>query len=112
MKESIENVNTASVTYAVRDTEIDGKLIKEGNILGLIENKINEVGQDIYDVCHKLIDNMVDEDSELITVFYGKDCDEEKAQQFAEEIEQKYSDIDVQFYSGEQPLYYFIVAVE
>ena len=55
---------------------------------------------------------MVDEDSELITVFYGKDCEEEKVQEFAEKIEEKYDDIDVQFYSGEQPLYYFIVSVE
>ncbi|EDS76190.1 DegV protein [Clostridium botulinum C str. Eklund] len=112
MNEAIANVSTASVTYAVRDTEIDGKPIKEGNILGLVENKINEVGEDVYDVCDTLISKMVDEDSELITVFYGKDCEEEKVQEFAEKIEEKYDDIDVQFYSGEQPLYYFIVSVE
>ena len=112
MNDAIENVSTASVTYAVRDTEIDGKPIKEGNILGLVENKINEVGEDVYDVCETLMANMVDEDSELITVFYGKDCEEEKVQEFAEKIEEKYDDIDVQFYSGEQPLYYFIVSVE
>lgn len=112
MNEAIENVKTASVTYAVRDTEIEGKPIKEGNILGLVENKINEVGEDIYNVCETLISNMVNEDSELITVFYGKDCEEEKIRKFIEKIEEKYDDIDVQFYSGEQPLYYFIVSVE
>lgn len=112
MNEAILNVSTASVTYAVRDTEIDGNAIKEGNILGLIENKINEVGKDIYEVCDKVIDDMVNEDSELITIFYGKDCDKEKVEEFASKLENKYPDIDIQSYSGEQPLYYFIASVE
>lgn len=112
MKDVISKVSTGNVTYAVRDTEIDGKIIKEGNILGLIDNKINEVGKDIYEICDKLISNMVNEDSELITIFYGKDCDEEKVEEFVSELENKYSDIDIQSYSGEQPLYYFIISVE
>ncbi|QGU95245.1 DAK2 domain-containing protein [Clostridium bovifaecis] len=112
MKEAISNVISGSVTYAVRDTEIEGKAIKEGNILGLIESKISEVGKDIYEVCEKLLSNMVNEESELITIFYGKDCDEEKVEEFVNELEDKYPDIDIQFYSGDQPLYYFIVSVE
>ncbi|MCY6372369.1 DAK2 domain-containing protein [Clostridium ganghwense] len=112
MNSAIQNVNTASVTYAVRDTEMDGKAIKEGNILGLIEGKISEIGKDIYEICDDIISNMVTEESELITIFYGKDCDEEKVEEFSTKLEEKYPDIDVQCYSGEQPLYYFIVSVE
>jgi uncharacterized protein len=112
MNEAISNVVSGSVTYAVRDTEVEGKVIKEGNILGLIDGKISEVGKDIYEVCNKLLSNMVNEDTELITIFYGKDCDEDKVEEFINILEDKYPDIDIQFYSGGQPLYYFIVSAE
>lgn len=112
LKEAMEMVKTTSVTYAVRDTEVDGKEIKEGNILGLVEGKIKEVGEDPYKVAEDLIDYSVDEDSELITIFYGKDCEEEKVDALIEKLEGKYEDLDVQCYKGEQPLYYFIMSVE
>ncbi len=112
MEQGIDIVKTGSVTYAVRDTEMDGKTIKEGNILGLVEGKIQDVGEDIFGVCENIISSMVDEDSELITVFYGQDCEEEKVKEFIESIQEKYEDADVQYYNGQQPLYYFIVSVE
>ncbi|TPG03729.1 DAK2 domain-containing protein [Clostridium perfringens] len=112
LKEAMEMVKTTSVTYAVRDTEVDGKEIKEGNILGLVGGKIKEVGEDPYKVAEDLIDSLVDEDSELITIFYGKDCEEEKVDALIEKLEGKYEDLDVQCYKGEQPLYYFIMSVE
>jgi DAK2 domain fusion protein YloV len=112
MLEAIGNVNSASVTYAVRDTEMDGQEIKEGNILGMLEGKISKVGTDAYDVCGQLVDEMTTEDSELITIFYGKDCDEDKVKEMISNVEEKYSEIDVQCYKGDQPLYYFIIAVE
>lgn len=112
LKEAMEMVKTTSVTYAVRDTEVDGKEIKEGNILGLVEGKIKEVGEDPYKVAEDLIDSLVDEDSELITIFYGKDCEEGKVDALIEKLEGKYEDLDVQCYKGEQPLYYFIMSVE
>lgn len=112
MIESLSNVTTASVTYAVRDTEMDGKEIKEGDILGLIEGKISEVGTDLYEVSEKLIENAVQDDSELITILYGEDCDEDEVNAFIEKIEEKYSDMDVQAYKGNQPLYYFLISVE
>ena len=112
LKEAMEMVKTTSVTYAVRDTEVDGKEIKEGNILGLVEGKIKEVGEDPYKVAEDLIDSLVDEDSELITIFYGKDCEEEKVDALIEKLEGKYEDLDVQCYKGKQPLYYFIMSVE
>ena len=112
MLEAMSKVTSGSVTYAVRDTEMDGKEIKEGNILGLIEGKISEVGIDIFDVCEKIIENSITENSELITILYGKECNEEEVIAFAGKIEEKYSDLDVQVYNGDQPLYYFIVSVE
>lgn len=112
MTEALARVVSGSVTYAVRDTEMDGKDIKEGDILGLVEGKINEVGRDRYEVCEKIIENVVNEDSELITVFYGNECDEESVNNLMSRLGEKYPDLDVQSYSGEQPLYYFIVSVE
>ncbi|WP_434307535.1 DAK2 domain-containing protein [Clostridium botulinum] len=112
MKEAIKAVATGSITYAVRDTEIDGKIIKENDILGLIEGKISEVGKDIFEVSKAVLEEMIDEDSELISIFYGKDCDEEKIEKFIEELEEKYEDLDIQCYNGKQPLYYFIMSVE
>lgn len=112
MEEGIEGVKSGLVTYAVRDTEIDGKEIKEGNILGLAAKSIVEVGEDIYKVCEGVLGSMVDEDSELITVFYGEDVEEDKVDKFKKDMENKYKDIDVHFYQGKQPLYYFIISVE
>ncbi|WP_097025538.1 DAK2 domain-containing protein [Clostridium peptidivorans] len=112
MNASIENVASGSITYAVRDTEIDDKVIKEGNIIGLREGKIEEIGNDKFEVCKNLIEKMVNEDSELITIFYGEDCDKAQVETFINELEDKYSDIDIQYYEGNQPLYYFIFSVE
>lgn len=112
LKEAMNIVKSASVTYAVRDTEMDGIKIKEGNILGLLEGKIKEVGDSAYTVAETLIDEMTDEDSELITIFYGADCDEAKVEELASKLEEKYEDFDIQCYKGDQPLYYFIIAVE
>lgn len=112
MNESVYLVTSGSVTYAVRDTEMDGIEIKEGNILGLVEGKIKEVGQDPYKVAADLLSEMVTEDSELITVFYGSDSDPSMVEELMESIEEKYSELDVQYYDGGQPLYYFLISVE
>lgn len=108
----MEVVKTASVTYAVRDTEMDGKQIKEGDILGLIEGKISEVGNDVCVVARRLLENLVNDDSELITIFKGKDMKDNDMSMFINEIEEKYSNLDVQYYNGDQPLYYMIMSVE
>ncbi|MBU3142125.1 DAK2 domain-containing protein [Clostridium sp. CF012] len=112
LKEAIKKVATASITYAVKDTETDGNIIKQGNILGLVENKIKEVGTDIYKVCADVIDSMITEDSELITIFYGEDCVTNEVEEFISDLEDKYPNIDIQHYNGKQPLYYFIASVE
>lgn len=112
LMEALELVKTGSVTYAVRDTEMDGIEIKEGNMLGLVESKIKAVGEDYFEVAKEILESMIDEDSELITIFYGKDVDESKMEEFIAELEDKYDDFDVQCYKGDQPLYYFIMSVE
>ncbi|WP_411170501.1 DAK2 domain-containing protein [Clostridium sp. MB05] len=112
LKNAIEMVKTGSVTYAVRDTEMDGIEIKEGNMLGLIEGKIKKVGTSYCDVAEEILSDMIDEESELITIFYGADVTEEEAEEFVEKIEDKYEDLDVQCYRGAQPLYYFLMSVE
>lgn len=114
LKELMKSVKTGSVTYAVRDTELEGsnQKVEAGNKLGLIEGKIKEVGADTYEVAEKVIENMVDEDSELITVFYGEDVNEDEVNDFVSKLEEKYDECDVQCYKGDQPLYYFFISVE
>ncbi|MGG7057531.1 DAK2 domain-containing protein [Clostridium nigeriense] len=112
LKDAIEMVKTGSVTYAVRDTEMDGIEIKEGNMLGLIEGKIKKVGSSYCDVAEEVLAEMIDDESELITIFYGSDVSEEEANDFVSKIEEKYEDLDIQCYRGAQPLYYFLISVE
>ncbi|MCB2340956.1 DAK2 domain-containing protein [Clostridium estertheticum] len=112
LKEVIKNVATASVTYAVKDSESDGKIIKQGNILGLVEQKICEVGTDMYKVCADIIGSMVNDNSELITIFYGEDCALTEVEKLISKLEHKYPNLDIQQYNGKQPLYYFIASVE
>ncbi len=112
MSESIKKVSTGLVTFAVRDTEFDGKAIKEGDILGIIEDKIKVVGNNPYDVCTEIIKKMVKAESELISIYYGNQCEEHKVNLLKETTEIDYKDLDVQLTNGKQPLYYFIVSVE
>lgn len=112
MENTISTVSSGSVTYAIRDTEIDGKIIKEGDILGLVEGKISEVGKNIFEVCENVISNMIKHESELITIFYGEGCNYDKLEDFIHSLEEKYSGLDIQCYDGKQPLYYFLVSVE
>ncbi len=112
MKEVIANVTSGEVTYAVKDTEDNGRAIKEGDILGIKEGKISNIGSEVYDVCKDLIASMVNDDSELITIFYGEDCEEKKVDELVAKLEELYPEMDVQCFSGEQPLYYFITSVE
>lgn len=112
MNDAIQGVTSGYVTFAVKDTEDDGRPIKEGDILGILEGRISEIGKDMYTVCKDLIGNMVTEDSELITLFYGEDCEVEKVNALVEELEEAYPDMDVQCFDGQQPLHYFITSVE
>lgn len=112
MTSTIGYVKTGQVTYAVRDTDFDDKVIREGDILGLVNGKINNTGLDISEVTEALIDSMVSEDDELITLLYGIDVDKNDANVIAEKIRSRYKECEVQLYDGGQPLYYFIISVE
>lgn len=112
LKDIIETIKTGSVTYAVRNTEIDGIEIKEGNMLGLVEGKIKRVGEEKSTVAKLVLEDIIDEDSELVTIYYGEDVTDEEAEKFVSELEEKYDELDIQCYKGNQPLYYFLMSVE
>ena len=112
MLEAVSNVKSGQVTYAVRDTSIDGKAIHEGDIMGIGDKGLVSVGSDISDVTFDLIKDAVDEDSELISIYYGADVKKEDAETFAARVEESFPDCDVQSYYGGQPIYYYIVSVE
>ena len=112
MSEEIAHVKSGSVTYAVRDTEVDDKVIRQGDIMGIGDKTILSVGQNISEVTKDLIDNLMDDDSELISIYYGNDIEEASAEELAKQIEEAYPDADVELNYGGQPIYYYIVSVE
>lgn len=112
ISKAIGEVKTGQITYAVRNSNFDGVDIEEGNYLGITEGKINAVGEDMKDVIYKVMDAMVDEDSSLITIYYGNDVSEEEALKLEEEIRERYEECDIEMHYGGQPLYYYILSVE
>lgn len=112
MEQAAQRVRTGMVTYAVRDTDLEDLHIKEGDIIGLYNGKIQTVGSNIHDVTRDLMQEVVTEDDELITVYYGKDVDEADAQALTDEMAERYGDCDVEIQMGGQPLYYYLVSVE
>lgn len=112
MTDEMSNVKTGQVTYAVRDTSIDGIEINAGDIMGLDDVGIKAVSKDLDTTTKELLGTMIDEDSELISIYYGADVKEEDAQSFADYVEETYPDCDVEFNYGGQPIYYYILSVE
>ncbi len=112
MLEAIQNVKTGQVTYAVRDTKIDDKEIHEGDIMGIGDAGIMAVGTDIQNTAKEMLAAMVDEDSELISLYYGEEISAEDAESFAAEIAELYPDMDIDAQFGGQPIYYYVMAVE
>ncbi len=112
IKAAVKNVKSGQVTYSVRDTSIDGKAIKEGDIMGIGDKGLVSVGDDIEQVTFDLIADGVDDDSEVISIYNGADVSQEDADKLAARVEEAYPDVDVQCYYGGQPIYYYIVSVE
>ena len=112
MTEEIANVKSGEVTYAVRDTKIDGIEITSGDIMGIGDDGILAVGEDVPSVVMDMLDKLVDEDSELISLYFGKDYEEEACEELAEIIRNKYPDLDVEENPGGQPIYYIVLSVE
>lgn len=112
MKEAISHVKSGQVTYAVRDTEISGKKIAEGDVIGIAHGDIVSVGSEVTEVTRELIEELVNEDHSLITLYYGEDVDEEDGEKLLKELEEEYEDLDIELVYGGQPLYYYLVSLE
>lgn len=112
MLEAVKSVQTGQVTYAVRDTKIDNKEIHEGDIMGIGDAGILAVGTSITETAKETLRNMVGEDSELISIYYGEDVTEEEAEAFLSDVEEEYPDLDVDAHFGGQPIYYYVMSVE
>ena len=112
MMAEIENVKTGQVTYAVRDTEIDGKTIKQNDFMGIGDKSILSVGTDLKATTLEMVDAMIDEDSAIVSIYFGSDSDEDSANELAAAIEEKYPDVEVEVNDGGQPIYYYVISVE
>lgn len=112
MTEALFEVKSGQVTYAVRDTVIDGKEIKAGNIMGLSDKTIEVVGTDVVDTTIDLLKKMMDEESELITIYYGEEGTKEDAEKIAKAIEKIDDEMEVEIQYGGQPIYYYFVSIE
>ncbi len=112
MSEDMKAVKSGQITYAVRDTSIDGRTINLGDIMGIGDHGIKAVGKTVSEVTLDLIDTLVDEDSELISVYYGEDIAEVDANKLLESVEELYPNCDVELHYGGQPIYYYVLSVE
>ena len=112
MIDSMSYVKTGEVTYAVRDTVIDDKEIKEGNIMGIGDEGMLAVGEKIADTTVEMIKEMQDEDSEIVSIYYGEGITKDDADALVEKISDELPDLEVEVYEGGQPVYYYIVSVE
>ncbi len=112
MLEAIQYVKTGQVTYAVRDTRIDDKEIHKDDIMGIGDSGILSVGKDIAETTKEMLAELVDDESGMISIYYGADVSEEDAEKLTAEIEELYPDVDVDTHLGGQPIYYYVIAVE
>ncbi|WP_455538440.1 DAK2 domain-containing protein [Terrisporobacter sp.] len=112
MMEALSSVKSGQVTYAVRDTVINDVEVKEGNIIGIAEGKLLAAGDKVDEITTDLVEKLIDEDSAIITLFYGEDTSKEEAEALRDALEEKFEDIDVELHYGGQPLYYYLISVE
>ena len=112
LMESLTMVKSGQVTFAVRDTVMNDVEVKEGNMIGIAESKLMDAGDSVDEITTSLVEKLVDEDSAIITLFYGEDVTEEDANNLRDELEEKFEDLDIELYYGGQPLYYYLISVE
>ena len=112
MTKEMAKVKTGEVTYAVRDTQIDDKVIRENDIMGIGDKGIVAVGQSVKNTTIEMIDILMDEDSELVSIYYGDGITEEEAGEIADEVTEKHPGVECEVNYGGQPVYYYIVSVE
>lgn len=112
MSTEMLNIKSGQVTYAVRDTNMDGKDIKQGDFMGLTDKTIVAVEKNVDDAATALIDSMIDDDAELVSLYYGADVDEDGAQKLADKLADKYEDVEFEVQFGGQPVYSYFISVE
>ena len=112
MTAEMTNVKTGQVTYAVRDTEIDGKVIKENDIMGIGDSGIIAVTKDIKETTIEMLKELITEDSEIVSIYYGADVNEDDANEIVSELSEIFDGVDIEVNYGGQPIYYYIVSVE
>ena len=112
MMEAVSKVKTGQITYAVRDTRIDDKEIHEGDIMGIGDSGMLAVGKERADVAKETVAAMMDDEAEVISVYYGADIAEEEAEELCAFLEEEYPDCEVELNMGGQPIYYYVISVE
>jgi hypothetical protein len=112
MTDEIEIVKTGQVTYAVRDTEIDGKTIKQDDFMGIGDKEILSVGRDLKETTLEMVELMLDEDSAIVSIYYGSEATQEAAEEISSLIQEKHPDVEVEINDGGQPIYYYVISVE
>jgi DAK2 domain fusion protein YloV len=112
MTQEMKRVKTGQVTYAVRETSIDGHEIKQGDIMGIGDKSILSVGTDLQETTKDMISKLVDDEAELISIYYGSEATEEQAEEIVSYIEEEYPDLEVEVQMGGQPIYYYVISVE
>ncbi|HOY89754.1 MAG TPA: hypothetical protein PKZ09_08275, partial [Bacillota bacterium] len=112
MNKGLTSVVSGEITYAVRDTKINGLDIKQNDYIGIIDGQLLTKGQDLKEVTISTVEKMIKPESEIVTVFFGDDVDESKADEIAEVITEKYNNLSVELHSGGQPVYYYLISVE
>lgn len=110
--DALENIKSGEITFAVRDTIMDGIEVNENDIIGITGKKLVSSGKNLNEVTKNVIKEMIDEDSDIVTLYYGEDVEEDDARLFAEIIQDEFEDVDVELYYGGQPLYYYLISVE
>ena len=112
MMEAVDDLTTGQVTYAVRDTEMDGIAIKKGDYIGLSGKKILAKGESVNDTTIEMIKKMVDEDAAFVSLYAGEDVSAEDVEALEERLEEAFPDMDIEIMRGEQPIYYYLISVE
>lgn len=112
MTEAFQEVKSGEITVAVRDSQVDGYQIEQGNYLGILEGKIEVVDKDLKQTSLALLADMIEEDTDIVTIFYGEALEEAEAQDLVQTLEDQYPDVEIELYDGGQPVYYYLFAVE
>jgi len=112
MNKAMSNVVSGQVTYSVRDTQLNGKIIEKGNIIGVTDKEILAVGKDINEVSEELIEKLINDDTSVLTIIYGEDVDKNKAEELIRNLETKFHELEIDLVEGDQPIYYYIFSLE